>query len=132
MNTKYKLLQNKYLKMSSEKRLKPQEELLNQAKEMKMSRIDKDLLSNQSTRYQNINSGAVKSKTDDIMSIKNKYPCNAELPLIMQVNVNGKARMNYNNSNKDCITTKSDKGNEDSKSPRENHSNNEDDKEFNN
>ena len=45
MQRSHRSLQEKYLKLSSEKRKKPQEELLNQAKEMKQQKIERDKFS---------------------------------------------------------------------------------------
>ena len=45
MQRSHRSLQEKYLKLSSEKRKKPQEELLNQAREMKQQKIERDKFS---------------------------------------------------------------------------------------
>ena len=45
MQRSHRSLQEKYLKLSSEKRKKPQEELLNQAREMKQQKIEREKFS---------------------------------------------------------------------------------------
>lgn len=75
---KHKLLQEKYSKLSSEKRIKPQEELLKEAKEMKQNKMDRDKergrnkSSNKVKRSLNNNNNKVISDYSNIDNINNE------------------------------------------------------------
>lgn len=101
LNKKHKSLQEKYLKLSSEKRMKPQEDLLHSAKEMKISRMDKELFSHQNNKYHHdsnySNNATAHSKKSDVMNVKKKYSNNDALPMINQANSNERTMMRSNN-----------------------------------
>ena len=93
----HKNLQEKYLKMCSEKRLKPQRELLQQAKEMRMRKEEKNKNNNPLFR-----SSKIKSKTKNFINIyddiNNKTNNTNFLPLISS-NSNKNMMRNFSHDN---------------------------------
>lgn len=89
MQRSHRSLQEKYLKLSSEKRKKPQEELLNQAREMKQQKIEREKFS---------------AKHYKLKTIEDKKEINGNIPPINIPN----NRQSKRNSRKDISKDKQD------------------------